>query len=133
MKTRIMLTILAAVLLLVPAACHAVPSKALSVDHSYSGKEVTLSQFATLTVSLVSNPSTGYSWDENAAISDKTVIDQTHHEFQAGNVPLAGAPGTEVWTFTALQPGTATISLEYRSSVESSISSDSFTLKVSVK
>lgn len=69
----------------------------------------------TLTVSLCSNPSTGFSWEE-AKISDQTVLQQLDHQpaDSASATPAAvGAPSKEVWTFKALKPGQATVSMQY--------------------
>ena len=67
-----------------------------------------------ITVYLCSNPSTGFSWSESAAISDQSVIQQKHHEFMAPEDPSPGTPGQEMWQFMALEKGTSTIKMEYR-------------------
>lgn len=72
----------------------------------------------TLTVSLCSNPSTGFAWSESAQISDLTIVQQTDHKYVAptatsGTTPATGTPGQEVWTFKALKQGTSTIYVEY--------------------
>ncbi|MFA5065967.1 MAG: protease inhibitor I42 family protein [Dehalococcoidia bacterium] len=69
---------------------------------------------STITLSLCSNPSTGFEWSKDASISDSTVIQQLDHKFiepVASNA--VGVPGMETWTFKALKQGTATLSLEY--------------------
>jgi inhibitor of cysteine peptidase len=81
-------------------------------------KQVEVGAGDTLTVTLCSNPSTGFSWPESAQISDQTIAQQTDHkdvapEDEAGATPVTGAPGTEVWTFEALEKGTSTIYVEY--------------------
>ena len=123
---------LVATLILLPACAPAQP-KELSVDESYSGKEVILAPSGTLTISLVSNPSTGYSWDKEADISDPSVIEQTSHDYEASKVPVVGAPGLQVWTFKALGPGTSTISMQYKSPTVSSKAAESYSLTVNVK
>ena len=70
------------------------------------------------TVTLCSNPTTGFQWAEQAEIGDSTIIEQTGHDFIApgtqGNTPPAsGTAGQEVWSFTALKEGVTTIYLEY--------------------
>jgi inhibitor of cysteine peptidase len=67
------------------------------------------------TIRLCSNPTTGYGWTEDADISDADVIQLSRQEFTApsDDAPLVGAPGTHSWTFTALQAGESTITLEY--------------------
>jgi inhibitor of cysteine peptidase len=66
-----------------------------------------------LTVTLGSNPTTGYQWSEDAEISDESIVGQTNHEFIAPETDEPGTPGEEVWTFKALKRGTTTILLEY--------------------
>jgi len=68
----------------------------------------------TFTVTLCSNPTTGFEWSESAQISDQTVLEQVDHATVAPeNKNVVGAPGQEVWTFKALTQGTSTVSLEY--------------------
>jgi len=66
------------------------------------------------TVTLCSNPSTGFLWSESAQISDQTVLQQADHKFvPPEDQELVGAGGEEVWTFRALNKGESTISMEY--------------------
>ncbi len=67
----------------------------------------------TLTVTLCSNTSTGFSWTADAQISDSSVLKQTNHKTVASNNNMAGAPSQEVWTFKALENGTAKVSFTY--------------------
>ena len=67
----------------------------------------------TLTVKLGSNYSTPYRWAIATKIGDSTIIKQTDHRFVQPTSDTRGAPGTEVWTFTALKPGTTTITSSY--------------------
>jgi len=67
-----------------------------------------------LTVTLGSNPTTGFQWSEDAEISDETIIRQADHTFVGPGIDLPpGTPGEEVWTFKGLKKGTTTILLEY--------------------
>ena len=94
------------------SSCSPAP-KQLSVDVSYDGKEVEIAVGGSLTVTLESNPTTGFEW-ELTEIADQTVLAEAGHEFKA---PGAGAPvgtgGEEVWTFKALKEGTTELSMEY--------------------
>jgi len=74
------------------------------VMHAVVGEE--------LTVTLGSNPTTGFWW-EDAEISDESIIKQVNHEFVAPETDVPGTPGQEVWTFEALKKGTVTTFLEY--------------------
>ncbi len=80
------------------------------VMHAVVGEE--------LTVTLGSNPTTGFQWSETPENSDQTVLQQIAHEFippedLAERPPPAGSPGKEVWTFKTLKKGISTISFEY--------------------
>jgi inhibitor of cysteine peptidase len=67
-----------------------------------------------LTVTLGSNPTTGYQWLEEAKISDETIVQQVSHKFVGPGIDKPpGTPGEEVWIFKALRKGTVTILLEY--------------------
>jgi inhibitor of cysteine peptidase len=77
-------------------------------------KDVQVGIGDSLTVTLCSNPTTGFQWSESAQISDPSILQQTHHEYVAPEGEgVVGAPGTEVWTFEALKKGTCSVSMEY--------------------
>jgi len=77
-----------------------------AVMHAVVGEE--------LTVTLGSNPTTGFQWLEDAEISDESIIKQVSHEFVGPGIDKPpGTPGEEVWTFKALKKGTVTTFLEY--------------------
>jgi inhibitor of cysteine peptidase len=80
-------------------------------------QNVTLGVGNTLTLKLGSNYTTPYRWTINTKIGDPTILKQTGHEFVHPSTDALGAPGTEVWTFTALKPGTTTITTAYSSIV----------------
>lgn len=66
-----------------------------------------------VTVILCSNPSTGFKWNEEAEISDTSIVEQTGHQYVAPAGDKPGAAGTEKFIFTGVSPGTATVYLEY--------------------
>lgn len=80
-------------------------------------QNVTLSVGYTLTVKLGSNYTTPYRWTADTKIGDPTIVKQTSHQFVQPTTDALGAPGTEVWTFTALKPGITTITTYYTSFV----------------
>ncbi len=80
-------------------------------------QNATLAVGNTLTVKLGSNYSTPYRWMIATKIGDSLIVKQTGHEFVQPTSDRLGAPGTEVWTFTALKPGTTTITTSYSSIV----------------
>jgi inhibitor of cysteine peptidase len=80
-------------------------------------QNVTLAVGYTLKVQLGSNYSTPYRWTADARIGDSSIVQQTSHQFVKPSTDVYGAPGTEVWMFKALKPGTTTISTDYSSFV----------------
>jgi predicted secreted protein len=65
-----------------------------------------------LTVTLCSNPSTGFSW-ENPKFDDSTVMQLTDHATAQATSGAAGAAGTETFTFKSLKSGKSTITMDY--------------------
>ena len=79
-------------------------------------KDITVAVGEEFTLSLCSNATTGYSWSEQANISDTEAIQQVGQTYIAPpveNLPVVGAAGKEVWTFKAMKKGQNTIYLEY--------------------
>jgi inhibitor of cysteine peptidase len=121
MKKLILLcTILAGTLSLF--ACSPGPkpgSIQVSCDEFYklphARREVSVAVEDTFTVTLCSNPSTGFQW-EAAKISDSGVLEEVDHQFMPPGSeppPPPGTPGQEVWTFKALKAGESTLSIDY--------------------
>ena len=78
-------------------------------------KEIEVGVDSSFTVTLCSNPTTGFQW-ESARIGDQTVLEQVDHQFVSPEYetpPPPGTPSKEVWTFKALKAGKSTISIEY--------------------
>ena len=85
------------------------------IDESKAGQEVNVSAGQNLVINLQSDQSDGYSWGI-LSITDSDVIKNTGNEFFGGasaGTPVAGAPGTEVWTFNAQAKGGSTITMGY--------------------
>ncbi len=76
-------------------------------------QDVAVAPGALVTITLCSNPSTGFSWGEQAQISNKEVLKQTSHKTEAAATSMPGAPGSQVWTFEALKAGTSSASFSY--------------------
>ena len=124
MKSRLMLMCILVAVSLCLFAC-STATKQVSVEVScddfykqqHIGKEVNVAAGDSFTVTLCSNPTTGFQW-ESARISDQTVLEQVDHKFMppadlGDRPPPPGSPGKEVWTFQALEKGTSTVSVEY--------------------
>jgi len=84
------------------------------ITNNHISQQVEVTADNSITLSLCSNPSTGFQWSQAAEISDNTVIQQVDHIYlQPEAKSPIGAPGKQVWTFKGLKKGTATVSLEY--------------------
>ena len=110
----------------------------VSVDASYSGKEVELAVNGTLVVTLESNVTTGFRW-ELTSIADPSILEMVQSKYQATQIPgqtqpLAGAGGKEIWTFSARKAGRTTIAMTYRRPWEAGTKTDkTFQLTVIIK
>jgi len=134
MKSKLVLVCIMVVISLGLFACSESAPPA-STECAYAWNQTTeVAVGGTLTVTLESNPTTGFEW-ALVIITDETVLEEEGHAFMA---PEAKAPpgtgGEEVWTFTALKEGKSTISMEYRRPWEEDVEPDKvFVLTVVVK
>jgi predicted secreted protein len=64
-------------------------------------------------ITLISNPSTGFSWNEKATVADNSILEQLKHETIGANSDRVGAAGAEQWTLKAMLAGETTVKLEY--------------------
>ena len=84
-----------------------------------NGKSFTVSRGGTVIVALTSNPSTGYAWSVVSPEPKNLELDgQPRYVPPGSTTPVVGAPGTEVFTFKAVEKGTSTLRMEYRRSFE---------------
>ncbi len=75
-------------------------------------REVRVPAGSTLNVTLCSNPTTGFSWEE-AKIADAATLQQASRESKEPASNAIGAAGSEVWSFRALAKGKTTVSFAY--------------------
>jgi predicted secreted protein len=111
MKTKWLLMSLIAAAMLVMTACSKLPNN-VSVDESSSGKQISIAVGGTITVTLDSNATTGYSW-ELKEISNTGVLEKADNKYVAPTSNLMGAGGKEIWAFKVLAAGTTTLNMEY--------------------
>lgn len=105
----------------------------MSIDESYNNKEYTVAAGKSFTITLPSNPSTGYSWTL-ADSGDKTLLQLVSEDFQPGtDSRLVGQAGTSSWKFTALQSGTTQIKLVYSRLWESVQPAKTFEVKIIIR
>jgi predicted secreted protein len=96
------------------------PTKEIAIRNSeefnqnqHIQKQVEIAMGDALLVTLFSNGTTGFSWDENARIADSGILQQMTHQNIAADSNNLGAPGAEQWTFKSLKAGMANVHLEY--------------------
>lgn len=145
--TRVKVRLLVAVVLLASsmvAGCHFAsrnpsPTKTLQVPiddalkQSVITQNITVAVGNTLIVKLGSNYSTPYRWKPDMTIGDSSIVKEENHEFVQPTSDALGAPGTEMWTFTASKPGTTTISTSYASIVGDAKPTCTYTATVTVQ
>jgi inhibitor of cysteine peptidase len=124
MKLNFIIIGILTVVLLIAAGCAGTSKSAsqtvtVSIDdlntQKYITRDIKVAAGDTVKVVLGSNPSTGFSWTEQANIADTSIIRQDKHETvaAANSDKVVGAAGTEEWTFTAVKTGTTTVSMDY--------------------
>ena len=133
METRLYKICVVMVLLLGLLACS--PKMTMqSLTSGDAGKVVNVPAGEEVMVTLESNITTGYSWTENATLSNGAVLRQTSHEYQPPAEAIPGRGGQEVWTFKALAAGTTTVSMEYKRPFEpNNPPANTFNVTVTVK
>jgi inhibitor of cysteine peptidase len=77
-------------------------------------RNVEIAAGSTVTVTLCSNKTTGFSWNEKAQVSDSQVLQQADYKWiPPQETGMVGTAGNEVWTFRGLKAGASSVSLEY--------------------
>jgi predicted secreted protein len=105
-----LLTVAAATTLLaVPAA----QAKTVTVSKAQSGKQLTLKVNDKLVVRLAENPSTGYRWGTLARPAILRFVSSRYVAPAVTDTPVAGAPGTRVYTYVARRTGSGTLTVRY--------------------
>jgi len=106
-------------LLLACAPAAQTPSVEVSCDDfaadNHISRQVTVAEGDSFTVSLCSNPTTGFTWTEAAQISAPSVLEQVSYQYipPSDDGGMMGAPGQAEWTFRALSKGTSQVFLDY--------------------
>ena len=100
-----------------------------------NGKTVQLANGGTLIVALPSNPTTGFSWSVAESSGAQLELQGEPAYVPAGSTsPVVGAGGTEVFTFAAVDDGTAMLTLVYRRPFEPGVApAQTFTVTVEIR
>jgi inhibitor of cysteine peptidase len=126
MKTKLIIMAIMVILLLAAGACSIVMGAKVPQDieviipiDEFSNtvpvvKETEVAEGGTLTVTLGSNPTTGYSWEETAQVADPVILEITSIKMLTPEGKgIVGAAGSQSFTFRALEKGNTKIKLDY--------------------
>jgi inhibitor of cysteine peptidase len=108
-------------------------SQTVTITEQDNGKDIDLTSGGTLVLKLKSNPSTGYSW---AVAGDPAPLklQKTSFHKNTASEKVVGAPGVQVFRFTAGSAGIATLNLNYRRSWEYTVPpARTFSVRVNVR
>jgi inhibitor of cysteine peptidase len=99
-----------------------------------NGKQITVKPGDVVTLTLVSNPTTGYSWQVMEIDSAVLVQDgEPEYKQSPGSEGLVGAGGTETFHFKAVGNGKTTLNLGYMRPWESVPPTETFIIQVVVQ
>jgi len=100
-----------------------------------NGSTVELANGGALIVALPSNPTTGFSWSVAESSGLQLELQGEPAYVPAGSTTqVVGAGGTEVFTFEAVDAGTAELTLEYRRPFESGVApQETFSVTVEIR
>lgn len=83
------------------------------MNNNHISKDVEVTTGSSFTLTLCSNPTTGFDWEE-AEIGDQTVLEEESREFVSPEAEnIVGGAGKVIWTFKALKKGTTEVSIDY--------------------
>ncbi|MDD5038071.1 MAG: protease inhibitor I42 family protein [Dehalococcoidales bacterium] len=100
---------------------------------TYTDPEQTLSVSVNqeFIVALSSNPTTGYTWQENYDEAMLKLVEKTYEQSKEAKPPVVGAGGTEFFRFQALKAGETKITMVYMRTWEAqSADHKVFTVKI---
>jgi len=93
-----------------------------------SGDRLIASLNEDFTISLESNPTTGYVWE---ALFDSAFLDLKKKDFKASDAKSVGAGGTEIFTFVPIRTGKTKITMVHKRPWESiSLEERSFPIEI---
>jgi inhibitor of cysteine peptidase len=79
-----------------------------------NGQTIALTKNQILELSLITNPSTGYTWQYVQHPNPKVLQEIKHYLVPQGSNP--GSPSLEYWLYNPINPGITSISLKYNRS-----------------
>ena len=107
----------------------------VQITDADDGSTVKLADGGELIVALPSNLTTGFSWSVSEATAPGLELQGEPRYVPPGSTsPVAGAAGTQVFTFEATAPGSAGLVLEYKRPFEPGVApEETFSVTVEVR
>ncbi|MCM8790478.1 MAG: protease inhibitor I42 family protein [Candidatus Omnitrophica bacterium] len=84
----------------------------VEIKDTDNGKTFEILRFRIIRITLLSNATTGYSW-QVISPTDTKILRKYYSVYNPAAAGLVGAPGQQIFTFRAIAPGTAVIKLVY--------------------
>ncbi|HKD83790.1 MAG TPA: protease inhibitor I42 family protein [Terriglobales bacterium] len=105
----------------------------VTVTDQNNGKDIDLTSGEELVVKLASNRSTGYGWTVSGDPAPLKLEKMSYHKSTKSS-QITGAPGVQIFQFSAATAGIATLNLVYRRSWEYNMPpAKTFSLRVNVR
>jgi inhibitor of cysteine peptidase len=134
MADKLVRTMFVMTFLLILALFSGCGTRGTSLTEAENGQQVILGPSESLTITLQSNPTTGYSWQ--VLEIDPTVLAQEgdpEYRQSPGSEGLVGAGGTETFHFKAAESGETSLKLGYMRTWESEPPVETFEIRVVVQ
>ena len=131
MADKLMRTVVVMSFFLVLALFSGCGTHGTQITDADNGKQINVKSGDLVTLTLVSNPTTGYSWQ--VMDIDKTILAQngeSEYKQAPGSEGLVGAGGTETFQFKVVGSGETTLKLGYMRPWESTPPIQTFSIKI---
>ncbi len=117
---------------------NATPTKAaneIALTAEDSGKTISAAQNQIVSLTLNSNPSTGYRWKFIAEPDAKILklVSSNYFPSNTSATPLAGSGGVDVWIYQAIGSGTTALKLGYFPPANPNQAANTIELAITVK
>jgi predicted secreted protein len=106
----------------------------LQFSDADSGKTASADVGSTIVVALTSNASTGFAWRVHEALPPQLEqVGDVQYVPPGSTQPVAGAAGTEVFTFRAASAGTAELALDYARSADDGAPASTYAVTIEIE
>jgi inhibitor of cysteine peptidase len=132
MADKLMRTALVMSFFLAMALFSGCGTNGMNLTEADNDKQITLNAGDSLTLTLESNPTTGYSW-QVIEIDNGVLIQDGAPEYKSDGRNIPGAGGTEIFRFKVVENGSTSLKLGYMRPWESVLPIETFTIQVVVQ